>query len=77
MTSSDGGFYSAEDADSEGEEGTFYVWNRNEIESVLGKSDGEAFAKQYGVLDEGNFLEESTSSLTGDNILNLIESDTE
>ncbi|HEY5890740.1 MAG TPA: thioredoxin domain-containing protein [Acidimicrobiia bacterium] len=50
----DGGFYSAEDADSEGEEGTFYVWTRGEFESVLGQL-AETAASYYGVTDEGNF----------------------
>ena len=39
MTSPEGGFYSAEDADSEGEEGVFYVWTSSEIESILGEYD--------------------------------------
>jgi len=41
MTSPEGGFYSAEDADSEGEEGKFYIWSPTEIKEVLGESDGE------------------------------------
>jgi len=43
MTSPEGGFYSAEDADSEGEEGKFYIWSPTEIKEVLGESDGEKF----------------------------------
>lgn len=50
-----GGFYSSQDADSEGEEGKFFVWTLNEIKKVLGKDDGEKFARYYGVTKGGNF----------------------
>lgn len=50
-----GGFHSAEDADSEGEEGLFYVWSRAEIEAVLGAGEAELFASFYGVTEAGNF----------------------
>lgn len=66
MTSPDGGFYSAEDADSEGEEGKFYVWSYDEIINVLGEKDGIGFCEQYNVTPSGNFK--------GKNILNLITS---
>lgn len=55
MTHPEGGFYSAEDADSEGHEGRFYVWSLEEIEKILGKEKGETFASFYGVSKEGNF----------------------
>lgn len=55
MTSPDGGFYSAEDADSEGVEGKFYVWTPDEIVNILGKNDGKIFCDYYDVSDEGNF----------------------
>ncbi len=58
MTDAEGGFYAGEDADSEGREGTFYVWRREEIESVLGKPDAEMFCGCYGVTDKGNFEQE-------------------
>jgi len=61
MTSSEGGFYSALDADSDGEEGKFYVWSKKEIISVLGK-DSDVFCLYYDVTDGGNF--------EGHNILN-------
>jgi len=51
----EGGFYSAEDADSEGEEGKFYVWTAGAIDSVLGTRDGAAFRAAYGVTAEGNW----------------------
>ncbi|MGD0059116.1 MAG: thioredoxin domain-containing protein [Verrucomicrobiia bacterium] len=54
MTNPDGGFYSAEDADSEGVEGKFYLWTREEIEKVLGDR-ADAFCCAYGVTAEGNW----------------------
>lgn len=55
MTSPEGGFYSAEDADSEGEEGKFYVWTPDQVKKVLGESDGELFCACYDITTEGNF----------------------
>ncbi|MFH1327679.1 MAG: thioredoxin domain-containing protein, partial [Candidatus Bathyarchaeota archaeon] len=55
MTDTQGGFYSAVDADSEGTEGNFYVWTPGEIRSVLGDQRGEIFCKCYGVTTQGNF----------------------
>jgi uncharacterized protein YyaL (SSP411 family) len=55
MTDVQGGFYSAEDADSEGHEGKFYVWNPDEIRAILGDKDGSLFCQLYGVMDHGNF----------------------
>ena len=54
MTSTEGGFYSAQDADSEGEEGKYYVWNKSEIQQILG-SDADVFCLFYDVTDGGNF----------------------
>ncbi len=51
----EGGFSSAEDADSEGEEGRFYVWRREEIEQVLGPELAPAAIEWYGVTKSGNF----------------------
>lgn len=68
LTSPDGAFYSAEDADSDGEEGLFYTWTNEEIEDALG-DDAELFKKAYGILPEGNFTEESTGASTGRNII--------
>jgi uncharacterized protein YyaL (SSP411 family) len=64
MTDAQGGFYSAEDADSEGHEGKFYVWNPDEIKAILGEKDGFVFCQLYGVTDHGNFEH-------GQNILHL------
>lgn len=55
MTSPEGGFYSAQDADSEGHEGRFYTWTRAEIEELLPAQDAELFCKFYGVTQGGNF----------------------
>jgi uncharacterized protein YyaL (SSP411 family) len=54
MTAPEGGFYSAEDADSEGIEGKFYVWTRDEIDKVLGDR-ADAFCQAYGVTADGNW----------------------
>ncbi|PTX49607.1 hypothetical protein C8P63_1402 [Melghirimyces profundicolus] len=55
MTSPEGGFYSAEDADSEGVEGKFYVWTPEEVNEVLGEEEGELFSGYYDITPEGNF----------------------
>ena len=54
MTSPEGGFYSAQDADSEGEEGKFFVWSRDEIRQALGR-DAMAFEALYDVSERGNW----------------------
>jgi len=63
MTDPQGGFYSTEDADSEGEEGKFYLWTPGEVREVLGEEAAKTFCYCYDVTDEGNF--------EGKNILNL------
>src|SRR5215213_497516 len=63
MTGPDGGFYATQDADSEGEEGKFYVWSAEEIDELLGPGDGRTVRAYYGVTPEGNF--------EGHNILNV------
>ncbi len=64
MTDKEGGFHSTEDADSEGEEGKFYVWTPAEIAAVLGEERGRVFCKVYDVTPQGNFEH-------GHSILNL------
>ncbi|RPJ02635.1 MAG: thioredoxin domain-containing protein [Deltaproteobacteria bacterium] len=68
MTSPQGGFYSTQDADSEGEEGKFYVWTRSQIIEALGKEEGAAFSDYYGATPHGNF-EEGKSVLHIDSTL--------
>jgi uncharacterized protein YyaL (SSP411 family) len=67
MRSPLGGFYSAEDADSEGEEGKFYLWSKEEIISLLGKEDGEFISEIYNVEENGNYFEEASGYQTGTN----------
>ncbi len=71
MTSPDGAFYSAEGADSEGEEGKFYVWREEEIREVLGAEEAEVALRVFRVEQEGNFLDEATQGKTGTNILHM------
>jgi uncharacterized protein YyaL (SSP411 family) len=68
MTAPENGFYSAEDADSEGVEGKFYVWNWEEVHRVLDSDESSLVAKVFNLRPEGNFHEESSGRLTGDNI---------
>jgi len=69
MRSKEGGFYSAEDADSEGEEGTFYLWTQKEIKSILTDDEAAIIIRVFDILEDGNFREESTGAKTGKNIL--------
>lgn len=55
MLHSEGGFYSTQDADSEGEEGKFFVWSLMEVNQILGEKDGEIFCRIYDVTELGNF----------------------
>jgi len=71
LTSPDGAFYSAEDADSEGVEGKFYVWTRREVLEVLGRDAGELYCRVYGITEEGNFRDEATGEAAGANIPHL------
>jgi hypothetical protein len=74
MTSSDGGFYSAEDADSEGEEGKFYLWTTSEIKELLENEEANIFMKAFNIRNEGNFTEEHSNIPTGRNIPHMTES---
>ncbi len=65
MTSSEGGFYSAQDADSEGVEGKFYVWSREEIKNIVGEENAQYLYQVYDISEKGNF--------EGKNISNLIK----
>ena len=69
-----GGFHSAEDADSEGEEGKFYVWSESEIARVLQSDDElELAIAAFGVQPEGNYRDESTGRRPGTNVLILAD----
>ncbi|GJM16094.1 MAG: thioredoxin domain-containing protein [Thermodesulfobacteriota bacterium] len=71
MTSPEGGFYSAEDADSEGEEGKFYVWTEGELKETLGDKDAELIITNFNTSKSGNFTEEAGGHQTGANIMHL------
>ncbi|MCD6426136.1 MAG: thioredoxin domain-containing protein [Anaerolineales bacterium] len=73
MTSQEGGFFSAEDADSEGEEGLFYLWTKNEFRDHLGKDSADLLVLLFNMTEEGNFEDESTKIATGRNLLYLKE----
>ena len=70
MTSPAGGFYSAEDADSEGEEGLFYLWEMREFHENLG-AESEHLFKIFNLAEGGNYFDEGTKMKTGKNILYL------
>jgi len=70
MLSPEGAFFSAEDADSEGEEGAFYLWSVDKIRELLGDR-AEAFCQAYNLTERGNYHDEATGKLTGNNILHL------
>jgi hypothetical protein len=79
MTAPEGGYYSAEDADSKDEEGKmgegeFYVWKESEIKSILEEDEIKLALKAFNIKRSGNFLDQSTQSRTGKNILHLTQS---
>jgi len=65
-----GGFYSAEDADSEGEEGLFYIWSADEVKSIVG-DDYDFISKVWNIREDGNFRDESSGQLNPNNIPHL------
>lgn len=69
-----GGFYSAEDADSEGEEGKFYVWSNSEIRDVLPTAEAELAIEVFNLTEEGNYKDEASGRRTGKNIPHLQKS---
>ncbi len=71
MQSSEGGFFSAEDADSEGQEGKFYLWPLSEIREVLAPEDTNIAIKVFNLTEGGNFTGEVTGRENGDNIPHL------
>jgi len=71
MTDKRGGFYSAEDADSEGVEGKFYLWTEDEIRQTLSKDEADLIITLFNVKKEGNFKDEATGQKTHANIPHL------
>ena len=72
MRGPEGAFYAATDADSEGEEGKFFVFTEDEVTAVLGADDAAFLGRAYQVRRHGNFHDESTGRATGANILHLV-----
>jgi hypothetical protein len=76
MTHPDGGFYSAEDADSEGQEGKFYCWTHDELAKMLAPDEFNVAAKFFGITKEGNFVDHShPDPLPGLNVLSVANPD--
>ena len=74
MTHPGGGFFCAEDADSEGHEGKFYCWTKEELSKLLTVEEFNVAAKYFGVTAEGNFVDHShPTPLAGQNILSVVE----
>lgn len=71
ITHPEGGFYTAEDADSEGEEGKFYLWEADELRNVLDKDESDFAINIFNVADEGNWMDKSKGMMPGTNILHL------
>jgi uncharacterized protein YyaL (SSP411 family) len=73
MTHPEGGFYSAEDADSEGQEGKFYCWTREELSKLLSPEEFNVAAKYFGITADGNFIDHShPRPLQGLNVLSIV-----
>ena len=71
MTAPEGAFYSAEDADSDGEEGKFYIWTEEEVRQILSNEEADLVIQIFNIERAGNFHEEATQMKTGRNILHL------
>jgi len=77
MTSVEGGFYTAEDADSDGEEGRFYFWTYAELKKILSPEDFNIFIKVFNVEEEGNFIDQIKGDKDGNNILHRKKSNSD
>ncbi|HEX3856953.1 MAG TPA: thioredoxin domain-containing protein, partial [Verrucomicrobiae bacterium] len=76
MTHPGGGFFSAEDADSEGHEGKFYCWTKDELSKLLTVDEFNVAAKYFGITAEGNFVDHShPQPLVGQNVLSVVNPD--
>ncbi len=74
MVSPEGGFYAAEDADSEGGEGRFYVWSMQELQGILDDAELKIAEKAWSIRGDGNYLDEATKFKTGLNIPHMTKS---
>jgi uncharacterized protein YyaL (SSP411 family) len=73
MTHPEGGFYSAEDADSEGHEGKFYCWTRAELAKLLSPEEFNVATRYFGITERGNFVDHShPTPLAGQNVLSVV-----
>jgi uncharacterized protein YyaL (SSP411 family) len=73
MTHPEGGFYSAEDADSEGQEGKFYCWTRAELAKLLTPGEFKVAARYFGITEQGNFVDHSHPQPLPDlNVLSIV-----
>jgi uncharacterized protein YyaL (SSP411 family) len=73
LTHPEGGFYSAEDADSEGHEGKFYCWSRQELAELLAPDEFQVVARYYGITEAGNFVDHShPTPLPNQNVLSVV-----
>ena len=77
MSHTEGGFYSAEDADSEGVEGKFYAWSVEEVLDVLGEKAGKQYCSYYGINSHGNFEGLNIPNLIGSEYLESMENSRE
>jgi hypothetical protein len=74
LTHPDGGFFSAEDADSEGKEGRFYCWTRAELQTLLAPAEFVVATRYFGITEAGNFLDHSDPEpLPGQNVLHVAQ----
>ena len=74
MTHPDGGFYSAEDADSEGKEGKFYCWTQAELEGLLTPAEAKVVKRYFGITPGGNFVDHSDPHpLPAQNVLSVVD----
>src|SRR5262249_60507083 len=74
MTHPEGGFYSAEDADSEGHEGKFYCWTRPELSKLLTPEEFKVATRYFGVTEKGNFVDHSDPNpLPNQNVLSIAD----
>jgi uncharacterized protein YyaL (SSP411 family) len=74
MTHAEGGFYSAEDADSEGHEGKFYCWTRSELSKLLSAEEFNVATRYFGITEQGNFVDHShPEPLQHQNVLSVVD----